>query len=351
MSGWLETVGAFAVDATPRLLAAAVLGAGAWLLECAVPRRRAAAWPVALRAAPWWAVLLVLVVPGLPEASAVAFDREATAPPPWLGVICLATALGTTCVAGRAVWRASRRARRFGLAHAEPVPPRLVRIAAQCARRSGLRRTPRLVVTRFAPGPAVLGVLRPLVVLPLPLACAATRRRLEHVLMHEFAHLARRDPARAALCDVFAVLGWFHPAVRLAVARLRVLRELACDARAVAAYSARGVRRYRDTLVQLAGHAPRAQGALAFGEAAILARVRALRAPSALGAMPSRAAAVLLTAVLLWLTAPRVPLGQSRSPDPDEPGCLRQRYRILAALAQEQANGAIAAPNPDPRPR
>lgn len=351
MSGWLESVGAFAVDVAPRLLAAALLGAGAWLLECAVPRRRAAAWPVALRAAPWWAVLLVLVVPGVPDAAAAAFDRDASAPPPWVGVVGLAVALGTTGVAARAVWRASRRARRFGLAHAEPVPPRLARLAAQCARRSGLRRTPRLVVTRFAPGPAVLGVLRPQVVLPLPLACGATRRRLEHVLMHEFAHLARRDPARAALCDGFAVLAWFHPFVRLAVARLRVLRELACDARAVAAYSPRGVRRYRDTLVRLAGHAPLARGALAFGEAAILARVRALRGPSALGPGPARAVAALLTAVLLWLAAPRVPLGQSRSPDLDEPGCLRQRYRILAALAQEQADGAIAAQNPDPRPR
>ncbi|HYJ80633.1 MAG TPA: M56 family metallopeptidase, partial [Longimicrobiaceae bacterium] len=85
---------------------------------------------------------------------------------------------------------------------------------------------------RVAPaaGPAVLGVLRPEIVVPAWLLRAAPdQRRL--ALMHEREHLAARDPLLlAAGCIAVALVPW-NPAAWWMLRRLRVAVELDCDAR------------------------------------------------------------------------------------------------------------------------
>ncbi len=87
---------------------------------------------------------------------------------------------------------------------------------------------------RIALGPATsmpmtCGVLRPTVLLPRN-AGGWPRDRLERVLLHELAHVRRRDPATALLAQVACVLHWFNPLVWWGAARMREERELACDA-------------------------------------------------------------------------------------------------------------------------
>lgn len=53
------------------------------------------------------------------------------------------------------------------------------------------------------------------------------RRRA--VLLHELAHVARRDCLLQTMAAVVQALYWFHPGVWLASKRMRVERELACD--------------------------------------------------------------------------------------------------------------------------
>jgi beta-lactamase regulating signal transducer with metallopeptidase domain len=60
---------------------------------------------------------------------------------------------------------------------------------------------------------------------------AAARRT---VLLHELAHLKRRDHLTAWLEVVVACLWWWHPVVWWARRELRAYAELACDARVVA---------------------------------------------------------------------------------------------------------------------
>ena len=79
-------------------------------------------------------------------------------------------------------------------------------------------------------GPAVVGVLKPRVVLPEDFHIRYTAREQELVLAHEQLHVARGDLAAQALATTFRCAFWFNPLVHFAAARFRVDQELACDA-------------------------------------------------------------------------------------------------------------------------
>jgi beta-lactamase regulating signal transducer with metallopeptidase domain len=78
------------------------------------------------------------------------------------------------------------------------------------------------------PGPAVCGLWHPTIVLPMS-AKEWPRERLRVVLLHELAHVKRRDYLTQALVQGVCALYWFNPLVWLAARRLRAERERACD--------------------------------------------------------------------------------------------------------------------------
>ncbi len=97
-------------------------------------------------------------------------------------------------------------------------------------------------------GPAVIGLLRPRIVLPADFEARfdATQRRL--ILAHELSHLRRGDVPANALAAALRALYWFNPLFHLAAERLRHDQELAADAAVLARYP-HARRRYADTLL------------------------------------------------------------------------------------------------------
>lgn len=84
-------------------------------------------------------------------------------------------------------------------------------------------------------GPAVVGVLRPRIVLPADFEARYTPDERALVVAHERAHLKAGDAQINALAAFIQCLMWFNPLVHVARAALRVDQELACDARVMAA--------------------------------------------------------------------------------------------------------------------
>jgi len=84
-------------------------------------------------------------------------------------------------------------------------------------------------VSRTPIEPGVVGVLRPIVLLPDGIAARLTRAQLSTILEHELCHVRRRDNLTAGVHMLVEALFWFHPLVWWLGARLVDERERACD--------------------------------------------------------------------------------------------------------------------------
>jgi TonB family protein len=92
----------------------------------------------------------------------------------------------------------------------------------------GLRRPVKILASEGEIMPMAAGVLQPAILLPGN-ASRWPLDRLRVVLLHEMAHIQRNDGAVHALAELVCCFYWFHPLVWLALRRLRVERERACD--------------------------------------------------------------------------------------------------------------------------
>jgi beta-lactamase regulating signal transducer with metallopeptidase domain len=90
-------------------------------------------------------------------------------------------------------------------------------------------RLPRIFVSRGVRSPLVAGLVRPCVILPEALLKRCTRQQFRDILVHECAHVLRRDPWVRLLQRLAVVLFWVHPLVHLLNRRLDVAREEVCD--------------------------------------------------------------------------------------------------------------------------
>lgn len=86
----------------------------------------------------------------------------------------------------------------------------------------------RLATRAGACGPVAFGIFKPVVLLPQR-AALWPRERLEVVLLHEFAHLTRRDALTQLLSRTACALYWPNPLVWKAAAALRREAEMAAD--------------------------------------------------------------------------------------------------------------------------
>jgi hypothetical protein len=78
-------------------------------------------------------------------------------------------------------------------------------------------------------GPAALGFADPVVAVPRVQGAQLTDEELEHVLLHELAHVRRRDDWAALAEWVLVGLMWVNPASHWARHRVALSREMACD--------------------------------------------------------------------------------------------------------------------------
>ncbi|HEX5045753.1 MAG TPA: TIGR03435 family protein [Gammaproteobacteria bacterium] len=91
----------------------------------------------------------------------------------------------------------------------------------------------RASATRIEPG--VVGIVRPVLLLPEAVLARLTPAELAAIVEHELCHVRRRDNLAAAVHMLVEALFWFHPLVWWIGARFVDERERACDEAVVAA--------------------------------------------------------------------------------------------------------------------
>jgi beta-lactamase regulating signal transducer with metallopeptidase domain len=166
------------------------------------------------------------------NVSADEADEPAAAAPPlitnWPAVI------GGVWLVGSAAWflLAGRRLWRFGrlLRLGRPAPRALTRRVERLAARVGLASCPAVLLLPGRLAPMVWGVDDPLLLLPEGLPEEVTPEALDTLLLHELAHLRRRDHLVRLLEFVAMGLYWWLPVVWYARRELREAEEQCCDA-------------------------------------------------------------------------------------------------------------------------
>jgi len=77
--------------------------------------------------------------------------------------------------------------------------------------------------------PGILGVFRPVLLLPAGISDCLSDAQLEAIITHELCHVRRRDNLAAAVHMLIEAVFWFHPLIWWIGARLVEERERACD--------------------------------------------------------------------------------------------------------------------------
>ncbi|MDB5150760.1 MAG: hypothetical protein JWQ57_4780 [Mucilaginibacter sp.] len=104
----------------------------------------------------------------------------------------------------------------------------------QLALQLGIKRLVGIAESGMAKVPMVIGHLKPLILIPAGLITAMPPSGIEAILVHELAHIHRRDYIMNLLVSMMEIVFFFNPAVLWIASLIRAERENCCDDIAVA---------------------------------------------------------------------------------------------------------------------
>lgn len=175
----------------------------------------------------------VLEPAGIPAPAVAAISpprAEVTEDPiPWRWLVVLVWGLGSAAWVVVSLSRAIRFSRL--VAQMEPADEPLRAQAAELAAAIGLRKAPEVRVVEGVVPPLLWAFLgRGVIVLPGALARGLKPEERGALLLHEMAHLRRRDHWMRRLEWLVLAAYWWHPAAWWARRELQMAEELCCDA-------------------------------------------------------------------------------------------------------------------------
>ena len=205
----------------------------------------------------WAALLVVVLLPLVSLALAPVAPAVYTAAP--IVTVPVAWWTSSALIAGAwAIWTTIHLVRLVGAmvvvrrarSRCRPFPLAVESSLAHWRRVRESGRVARLVLSDRVSAAAVFGCGTPVIAVAPTLVARLDAAELDRVVVHEWAHVQRRDDlTNCAQLLVRAVAGW-HPAVWWLDRRLSIEQELACDETVVAVTG--GARSYASCLVKLA---------------------------------------------------------------------------------------------------
>jgi len=217
--------------------------------------------------------------------------------------------------------------------------------------RMGVARPVRLLVSARMEAPAVIGWLRPAILVPVGALAGMPAEHVEAILAHELAHVRRHDYLVNLLQSVAEALLFYHPAVWWVSSRIRIEREHCCDDLAVQATGG-DVLTYARALADFEYCRPAHAHAMAANTGSLPDRIRRLLNPAPAHTVPARGAAWGLIATVFAGIAivagcsAQAPVAHAQEPvvgrdtlwpDTVKQGDLRIEVRGLGTLVSAQA--------------
>ena len=162
-------------------------------------------------------------------------------------------------------------ARRLAIKATRPVAPEIQSLATRVAGRLALDRVVRVVESSAVSVPAMIGWIKPVVLLPAAALAGLSPAQVEALIAHELAHVRRHDYLVNLIQTIVETLLFYHPAVWWVSRQVRLDREHCCDDLAVGVCDRLT---YVTALANLAAMTTRPRLALAATDGSLLGRVR-----------------------------------------------------------------------------
>lgn len=142
--------------------------------------------------------------------------------------------------------------------HGTDAPPWMREELHRAGKALGLKREPRIVLQDFLPIPAVVGMRKPVILLPGELAQNADAGQLHRIFVHELMHIRRGDLLALSLLHMLQTVYWFNPLVWICARMIRCDMETACDGMTLRLLGANSRRDYIRTVLafSLGRHTP-----------------------------------------------------------------------------------------------
>ena len=133
--------------------------------------------------------------------------------------------------------------------------PALLAALVRQVRRIGLYYSPAVAYCSLVSVPVVVGVLRPILLLPIAITTQLPMDQIELLIAHELAHIRRLDHVFQLIQRLIEAFLFFHPAIWFISRRINFERECCCDEMAIGS----GVERnqYANSLLRIAEIASR----------------------------------------------------------------------------------------------
>ncbi|MEE4176208.1 MAG: M56 family metallopeptidase [Bacteroides sp.] len=110
-----------------------------------------------------------------------------------------------------------------------PIPKQLQLKAQSFKARMGLKRRVKIFQSSKVSVPMMVGLFKPVILLPLAMLSSLSTAQVESILLHELYHLRRNDHFVNMLQNILEILFFFHPATWWISHRLREERENCVD--------------------------------------------------------------------------------------------------------------------------
>ncbi|HEX5245004.1 MAG TPA: M56 family metallopeptidase [Tepidisphaeraceae bacterium] len=153
------------------------------------------------------------------------FRRWLSAAVPWIALVwCVGVVLMSLWNIGG--WIAIQRLK---IEQTTPVSAEIESQIARLARRLGIARAVRVVQCIAIDSPLVIGVIKPVILVPASILTDLPVAQIEALFAHELAHIIRQDYLINLIQTLIETLLFFNPAAWWVSSRIRIEREHCCD--------------------------------------------------------------------------------------------------------------------------
>ncbi|WZL72904.1 M56 family metallopeptidase [Clostridiaceae bacterium 35-E11] len=126
-----------------------------------------------------------------------------------------------------------------------------LQILENCKEKMQIQKSLPLMQTKAVETPSLFGLFKPCLLLPIDMEKKLSTKELHYVMLHELAHLKRKDITVYLMMGFLQILHWFNPIIWYGFYKMKQDCEVACDAMVLSCIGDEECKNYGHTIIHL----------------------------------------------------------------------------------------------------